>query len=98
MADLLGTSDADLGTTLAAMTRLAGGAQVEALIRIEAGVRNCMPELNGTAKRLSDWLSGEDFPAVRMSIAQRVLKELNGVRRLKPPTPRPRSNSCAPWP
>jgi hypothetical protein len=84
MADLLGAGEADLGTTLAAMTRLAGGAQVEGLIRMEAGVRTCMPELSGTAKRLSDWLAGEDFPAVRMSIAQRVLKELNGVRRLKP--------------
>ncbi len=84
MADLLGANDVDLGTTLAAMTRVAGGAQVEGLIRIEAGVRNCMPELSGTAKRLSEWLAGEDFPAVRMSIAQRVLKELNGVRRLKP--------------
>ena len=84
MADLLGSNDADLGTTLAAMTRLAGGAQVESLIRIEAGVRNCMPELNGTAKRLCEWLSGDDFPAVRSSIAHRVLKELNGVRRLKP--------------
>ncbi|TCS18480.1 hypothetical protein [Caulobacter sp. BK020] len=88
MADLLGTQDkggeADLGTTLAAMTRLSGGAQVEGLIRVEAGVRNCMPELSGTAKRLGEWLAGDHFPAVRMSIAQRVLKELNGVRRLKP--------------
>jgi len=84
MADLLGGAETDLGTTLAAMTRLAGGAQVEALIRIESGVRNCMPELSGTARRLCEWLSGEEFPAVRMSIAQRVLKELNGVRRLKP--------------
>ena len=88
MADLLGAAntggEADLGTTLAAMTRLTGGAQVEGLIRLEAGVRNCMPELSGTAKRLGDWLSGDEFPAVRMSIAQRVLKELNGVRRLKP--------------
>jgi hypothetical protein len=84
MADLLGSNEADLGTTLAAMTRLAGGAQVEGLIRVEAGVRNCMPELSGTAKRLGVWLSGDEFPAVRMSIAQRVLKELNGVRRLKP--------------
>lgn len=84
MADLLGANDADLGTTLAAMTRLAGGAQVEALIRVEAGVRNCMPELSGTAKRLSGWLTGDDFPVVRSSIAHRVLKELNGVRRLKP--------------
>jgi len=88
MADLLGAQDkggdADLGTTLAAMTRLAGGAQVEGLIRVEAGVRTCMSELSGTAKRLGEWLAGDDFPAVRMSIAQRVLKELNGVRRLKP--------------
>lgn len=84
MADLLAADEIDLGTTLAAMTRLTGGAQVEGLIRIEAGVRNCMPELNGAAKRLCGWLMGDDFPAVRMSIAQRVLKELNGVRRLKP--------------
>lgn len=83
MADLLNTAD-DLGSTLAAMTRLAGGAQVEALIRIEASVRACMPELSGTAKRLGQWLCGENFPTVRASIARRVLKELNGVRRLKP--------------
>jgi hypothetical protein len=83
MADLLGTSD-DLGSTLAAMTRLTGGAQVEALIRMQAQVRACMPELSGTAKRLSDWLSGDHFAPVRASIAKRVLKELNGVRRLKP--------------
>ncbi|HQR89011.1 MAG TPA: hypothetical protein PLH31_07055, partial [Caulobacter sp.] len=48
MADLLGTAD-DLGSTLAAMTRLTGGAQVEALIRMQAQVRACMPELSGTA-------------------------------------------------
>ncbi|MBU4436029.1 MAG: hypothetical protein KKC14_16645, partial [Alphaproteobacteria bacterium] len=83
MADLLGTAD-DLGSTLAAMTRLTGGAQVEALIRMQAQVRACMPELSGTAKRLSDWLCGEHFAPVRSSIAKRVLAELNGVRRLKP--------------
>lgn len=83
MADLLDTKD-DLGSTLAAMTRLTGGVAVEALIRIEASVRACMPELSGTAQRLSDWLAGDDFPSVRKAIAQRVLTELNGVRRLKP--------------
>lgn len=83
MADLLGTAD-DLGSTLAAMTRLTGGAQVEALIRMQAQVRACMPELSGTAKRLSEWLSGDHFAPVRASIAKRVLTELNGVRRLKP--------------
>ena len=84
MADLLDTTKGDLGSTLAAMTRLTGGAGVEALIRIEASVRACMPELSGTAKRLSDWLAGDDFPTVRKAIAERVLTELNGVRRLKP--------------
>ncbi|WP_419319687.1 hypothetical protein ACN2C7_02700 [Caulobacter sp. ErkDOM-E] len=83
MADLLGTAN-DLGSTLAAMTRLTGGAQVEALIRMQAQVRACMPELSGTAKRLSEWLSGDHFAPVRASIAKRVLAELNGVRRLKP--------------
>jgi len=83
MADLLGTAD-DLGSTLAAMTRLTGGAQVEALIRMQGQVRACMPELSGTAKRLSEWLSGDHFAPVRASIAKRVLTELNGVRRLKP--------------
>jgi hypothetical protein len=83
MADLLETKD-DLGSTLAAMTRMTGGTAVEALIKIEAGVRNCMPELSGTARRLSVWLAGDDFPSVRKAIAERVLTELNGVRRLKP--------------
>ncbi|ALL12061.1 hypothetical protein [Caulobacter henricii] len=83
MADLLGTAD-DLGSTLAAMTRLTGGGQVEALIRMQSQVRACMPELSGTAKRLSEWLNGDHFAPVRASIARRVLAELNGVRRLKP--------------
>ncbi|ATC33395.1 hypothetical protein CA606_14210 [Caulobacter vibrioides] len=83
MADLLDTKD-DLGATLAAMTRLTGGAAVEALIRIESSVRACMPELSGTARRLGEWLAGDNFPSVRKAIAQRVLTELNGVRRLKP--------------
>jgi hypothetical protein len=83
MADLLDTKD-DLGSTLAAMTRMTGGLAVEALIRIEASVRGVMPELSGTARRLGDWLGGDHFPTVRKAIAERVLTELNGVRRLKP--------------
>jgi hypothetical protein len=83
MADLLDTKD-DLGSTLAAMTRMTGGAAVEALIRIEGSVRTVMPELSGTARRLGEWLGGDNFPSVRKAIAERVLTELNGVRRLKP--------------
>ncbi|MET3666576.1 hypothetical protein [Caulobacter sp. 1776] len=84
MADLLLDNKDDLGSTLAAMTRMTGGSAVEALIRIEANVRGVMPELSGVARRLGDWLCGDDFPSVRKAIAERVLTELNGVRRLKP--------------
>jgi len=84
MADLLDTANEDLGVTLAAMTRLTGGVAVEALIKIEASVRTVMPELSGTARRLGEWLAGDNFPTVRKAIAERVLAELNGVRRLKP--------------
>ncbi|PIB90276.1 hypothetical protein [Caulobacter sp. FWC2] len=84
MADLLDTTNEDLGVTLAAMTRLTGGLAVEALIKIEAGVRAVMPELSGTARRLGEWLAGDNFPSVRKAIAERVLTELNGVRRLRP--------------
>ncbi len=51
---------------------------------MQAQVRACMPELSGTAKRLGEWLAGDHFAPVRVSIAKRVLDELNGVRRLKP--------------
>ena len=61
-----------------------GGAAVEALISIEPRVRTCMPELTGPARRLGEWLAEDNFPTVRKAIAQRVLTELNGVRRLKP--------------
>lgn len=84
MADLLDTTNEDLGVTLAAMTRLTGGVAVEALIKIEGSVRTVMPELSGTARRLGEWLAGDNFPSVRKAIAERVLTELNGVRRLKP--------------
>jgi hypothetical protein len=84
MADLLDTTNQDLGVTLAAMTRLTGGVAVEALIKLEAGVRAVMPELSGTARRLGEWLAADNFPSVRKAIAERVLTELNGVRRLKP--------------
>jgi hypothetical protein len=83
LADLLG-SDLDLGGQLAAMTRLAGADSVEALISIEPTVARTMPPLEGPAARLANWLGGPHFESCRVAIAQRVLKELTGPRRLKP--------------
>lgn len=83
LADLLG-SDLDLGEQLAAMTRMAGAEPVEAMIRMDAKVARIMPTLSAPAARLAGWLSGHAFESGRVAIAQRVLRELVGPRRLKP--------------
>jgi hypothetical protein len=74
----------DLGGELAAMTRLAAGKPVDMLIRYEASVAKVMPPLPGPAMRLSKWLEGEDFIEVRTALGKRILRELNGPRRLRP--------------
>ncbi len=82
LADLLGP-DLDLGGQLAAMTRLAGADAVEALIGFDTKVSRIMPALSEPAERLARWLSGSAFESCRVAIAQRVLRELVGPRRLK---------------
>jgi hypothetical protein len=77
----------DLGSALAAMTRLAAADSVEALVAIEPAVARVMPPLEGAAARLANWLDGPHFEHVRASIARRVLKELMGPRRLRPLDP-----------
>ena len=86
LGELLG-ADLDLGDTLAAITRLAGARAVEALIQMEPTVANVMPQLSPAAARLATWLDGGQFDSVRAALAQRVLRELVGPRRLKPGDP-----------
>ena len=83
LADLLG-ADLDLGGQLAAMTRVAGADAVEMLIRMDPKVARIMPPLSPPAARLASWLAGVGFENCRVAIAQRVLRELTGPRRLKP--------------
>jgi hypothetical protein len=83
--DILGRgSDLDLGGSLAAMTRLAAAEVVDPLIAADASVAKVMPELQPAAKRLAGWLANDQFESVRSAIAKRVLRELNGPRRLRP--------------
>ena len=86
LGELLG-ADLDLGDTLAAISRLAGARSVEALIQIEPSVAKVMPQLSPAALRLADWLDSGQFESVRAALAQRVLRELVGPRRLKPGDP-----------
>lgn len=93
MAEILGSrsgldnilgADLDLGGQLAAMTRLSACDTVDALMRIEPSVAKIMPPLSEAATRLAKWLSSDDFQSVRSAIAKRVVRELNGPRRLRP--------------
>lgn len=74
----------DLGGNLAAMTRLAAADSVDALMKIEARVAKVMPPLSPAAERLAAWLTDEALLDVRAAIGQRILRELNGPRRLRP--------------
>jgi hypothetical protein len=93
LAEILGSSsalddivgrDLDLGARLAAMTRMAAVEAVEMLMKHERSLREMMPPLSYTGDRLAHWLTHEDFEHVRRALARRVLRELNGPRRLRP--------------
>lgn len=83
LEDILGKG-LDLGGNLAAMTRLAAADSVDVLIRIEPSVAKVMPPLSEAATRLAKWLTDESLVEVRAAIGQRILRELNGPRRLRP--------------
>ena len=84
--DLFG-HDLDLGGGLAAMTRLAAAEVVDPLIAANASVAKIMPKLSPEAERLAGWLICDEFAGVRSEIGKRVLRELNGPRRLRPADP-----------
>lgn len=83
LEDLLGKG-MDLGGNLAAMTRLAASDAVDMLLKVEPSVAKVMPELSPQAARLARWMAGEDFVELRTAFAKRILRELNGPRRLRP--------------
>ncbi len=83
LAEVVGP-DLDLGANLAALTRLAAPAEVEALIRMEPGLARQIPALEGPAARLGKQMQGGAFKMLGAYIARRVLKELTGPRRLRP--------------
>ena len=69
------------------MTRLAASDTVDLLVGVEPVVARMMPALQGPAARLANWLEGAQFEAVRVALAQRVLRELASPRRLRPTDP-----------
>jgi hypothetical protein len=83
LKDLIGERH-DLGGELAALTRLTAAEAVEMLIKHDRSVAKVMPTLAPTAERLGRWLSAQAFEELRTSLGKRILRELNGPRRLRP--------------
>ena len=83
LQDLIGC-DLDLGGELAALTRLIAADAVELLSRHDPKLAKVMPPLSGEAVRLGRWLAAEAFEEVRTALGKRILRELNGPRRLRP--------------
>jgi hypothetical protein len=81
--DVMGKG-AELGSRLAAMTRLTANDAVERLAKLEPSVGKVMPNLSPIAMRLAKWLAGEGFTEVRTALGRKILRELNGPRRLCP--------------
>lgn len=77
----------DLGASLAAMSRLAAADVVDKLLQVEPSVAKIMPTLSPRAQRLAKWLEVPEFTDVRAAIGQRIVRELNGPRRLRPSDP-----------
>jgi hypothetical protein len=86
LADLLG-ADLDLGGSLAALTRLAAGDAVKAVLAYDPTLEKALPPLTGQAERLAEWLQREAFETVRIGLANRVIRELTSPRRLRPSDP-----------
>jgi hypothetical protein len=74
----------DLGGELAALTRLTASNVVDLLIRHEPSVAGVMTQLRPEAERLGRWFTDENFADVRTALGKRILRELNGPRRLRP--------------
>jgi len=84
--DILG-HEADLGTSLAVLTRMAAGAEVDLIARHDAKVGAMIPPLAGVLAGYHDLIVKGCFPNLSYNISKRLMHELKGVRRLKPGDP-----------
>ena len=87
LVELLG-GHLDLGGQLAGMTRLVAADTLKALAAMEAQLSRTLPPLEGAAARLARWMALPPFAAVRAAVGRRILRELNGPRRLRPTSPK----------
>ena len=81
--DLLGY-EADLGDSMAIMTRMAAGHEVDLIARADPRVARAMPPLPQALEGFHDLMAQNCFPTLSYNISKRLMTELKGPRRLKP--------------
>jgi hypothetical protein len=86
LVELLG-GHLDLGGQLAGMTRLVASDRLASLLTLDPRLERALPPLEGAAERLARWMALPPFAAVRAAVGRRILRELNGPRRLRPTSP-----------
>ncbi len=84
--DILG-EEVDLGTSMAIMTRMAAGIEVEKIARHDARVAHLVPPLTGTLGGYHDLIIKGLFPQLSYHISKRLMQDLKGPRRLRPNDP-----------
>ena len=87
LVELLG-GHLELGGQLAGMTRLVAADTLAGLVAMEAQLSRALPPLEGAAARLARWMALPPFASVRAAVGRRILRELNGPRRLRPTNPK----------
>jgi pimeloyl-ACP methyl ester carboxylesterase len=83
LADISGVAQ-DLGGDLALLTRLIAPKEVAQLVLVDPTLKEHFPTPTPQISKLANWLQDPGFLQVRAALAQRVLAELNGPRRLRP--------------
>ncbi len=86
LSDVLG-EEADLGTSLAVLTRMAASREVDLIAAIDPAVARVIPPLKDVLAGYHKLITLGAFHHLSVHIQKRLMQELKGPRRLKPGDP-----------
>lgn len=86
LSDVLG-QEADLGTSLAVLTRMAAGREVDMVAAIDPSIARIIPPLKDVLAGYHNLMARGCFQTLAGNISKRMMQELKGPRRLKPGDP-----------
>lgn len=86
LSDVLG-EEADLGTSLAIMTRMAAGREVDLVAKVDPQIARIIPPLKDVLEGYHNLILRDCLKTLAANISKRLMLELKGPRRLKPGDP-----------